>query len=98
MKPIRLHKKERREEELEAWGLPNRAGEVRRTFLQRPPVQAESAASVGPVGGQLPEGRIAKIMPVAKPPGKLKLGWHSHRSSTLKFRVTHHLETRVAIQ
>ena len=28
-----------------------------------------------PVAG-LPEGRIAKIRPVAKPPGKLKLVWH----------------------
>ena len=65
MKPIRLHKKEREEEQ-----LPNKAGEVRRTFLQRSP--AKLPATAVPVA-RLPEGRIAKIMPVAKPPGKLKL-------------------------
>ena len=66
----RLYKRERKE--LVELDIPNKAGEVRRTFLHRSPVKLPSTAV--PVA-KLPEGRIAKIMPVAKPPGKLKLVW-----------------------
>ena len=72
MKPIRLHKREK-EDPLADADIPNKAGEVRRTFLHRSPAKLPPTAVT--VAG-LPEGRIAKIRPVAKPPGKLKLVWH----------------------
>ena len=71
MKPIRLHKMEKEDPLSYDADMPNKAGEVRRTFLHRSPV-AKLPPTAVPVAG-LPEGRIAKIRPVAKPPGKLKL-------------------------
>merc|ERR1719188_810529 len=69
-KPIRLYgKREKLEEANEE--LPNKAGEVRHTFLHRPPPVAKAAAPSSVAA--LPSGRIAKITPVAKPPGKLRL-------------------------